>query len=778
MTARWTRQAGASSYKLSATPKNSPSEPSVFTQFSGNTVMGSISTLIPNTVYTVMVEAMDPIGIVLASAAVEDTTAPEIPSILGAKSKMSNKITVEFTSMTGAIAYVLRAENEAEGFFQESLVYDSPGTIENLQPYSMYTLSVMSVNSGGRSQPSLTVEERTVLAAPQLNASSPSNNTITVTWEPVEHAVLYTLCLIMAGSDERLKLNTTDTTIDITQMEPGTTYSIKGTAWDANGISGDDFTIEQITRPPSPDEVMVLLNSGRSLGMEVTWNGVQGADAYFALSSTGQNCSSSSETFCIISPLECGQNHSITVTAKNEAGPSSPSDPEDFLTFPCPPEMLWLEETVPGNCTLHWTEVYSADYYNAFLKRDDGVESGCNTTTTGCNFYCNCGYTYFMSVFSYNQAGPSFPGPVLNYTTKDMAVQLISTETLEISWSVVRGAEVYQTKAAANSDLVLCNDTSPMCVLSDLMCDSNYSVVVTPCSELRGCNHTCRPHSGETAPCSPEILSVTQSNASCVNVSWTSANREATYLVELTSDKGVETCESRGTSCEIPNLPCGTVYEVTAFATTSSGQSFPSYAVPLETAPCCPVNLTVNQVTQSMSHVSWSLANGAESYITSLTSPRGEAKCHTQERQCMMGCITCGTNYTVSVEAISKTGHKQECTYHGFSSSSCCPSNVRLYRMSNNTIRVHWRSSDSLGSYIVDLRGALSNYTCNTPVGASSCDVSDVLCGDVYTVVVAPVSKDGMKTEFCAKRMYSGKTIPLKSVFVRGGFMEETPLEL
>ncbi|XP_061098700.1 fibronectin type III domain-containing protein 7-like [Conger conger] len=762
ITARWTRHAGASSYKLSATPNNSQHAP-VFAQFSGSTVMGSLSPLSPNTLYTVKVEAMDTNMLtVLASDQAERMTAPKIPDILEANSKQSTSITVEFTSMPGALSYILRAENEDIGFFQESEVSESPGTISNLQPYTMYTLSVMSVNTGGRSQPSLTVEKRTVLEALQLTSDSPGNNTITVTWEPLEHAVRYSLCAIKEGSDERIKLNATDTnTVNITGLEPGTYYSIKATAWDPSGTPGDDVTIRQITRPSSPWDVDVIMTRGRSSGVAVNWEGVQGADGYTVLTSNGMNCSTySPSTYCMISPLECGENYTIIVTAKNAAGPSSPSEPEEFLSFPCPPESSRLVEPEPGNCTLHWSEVPGVDFYTAFVKRDDGMERWCNTTTTGCNFYCNCGYTFFMTVFSYNQAGSSPPGALLNYTTipccpEDVAVSLLSTETLKINWSTIRGAEVYQTKAADGSEIILCNDTAPMCALSDLTCNRNYTVVVTPCSELSGCNHTCKPHTGETAPCSPKILSVTHVNAATVNVSWSSTNGEATYSVKLTGDKEIQTCQSMGMSCTIPNLPCGTVYEVTASAKTSAGTSLPSYSVPLETAPCCPENVTVMQKTQSMSHVTWSPATGAESYITSLASPRGDAKCHTLDDYCILGCITCGTNYTVSMEAISRTGHKSECTYHGFSSSACCPSNVRLYRMSNNTIRVHWRSSGNLGNVSVDLRGAYSNYTCTPAIGVNSCDVSKVECGDVYTVVVAPVSKDGTKIEFCAKRIYS-----------------------
>lgn len=84
--------------------------------------------------------------------------------------------------------------------------------------------------------------------APKLNTTSPSNDTILVTWSPVKHAILYTLCIIQEGSSTRHKLNTTDTTVTFDDLEAGTTYCIKGTAWDSEGRAGDDLTICQITR--------------------------------------------------------------------------------------------------------------------------------------------------------------------------------------------------------------------------------------------------------------------------------------------------------------------------------------------------------------------------------------------------------------------------------------------------------------------------------------------------------------------------------------------------
>lgn len=83
---------------------------------------------------------------------------------------------------------------------------------------------------------------------PELNATSPSNDTILVTWPPVENAVLYTLCIIREGSSSRHKVNTSDTMVTFDDLLPGTTYCIKGTAWDSEGRAGDDLTVCMITR--------------------------------------------------------------------------------------------------------------------------------------------------------------------------------------------------------------------------------------------------------------------------------------------------------------------------------------------------------------------------------------------------------------------------------------------------------------------------------------------------------------------------------------------------
>ncbi len=77
-------------------------------------------------------------------------------------------------------------------------------------------------------------------------------------------------------------------------------------------------------------------------------------------------------------------------------------------------------------------------------------------------------------------------------------VSAASWETLMMEWSPVRGADLYETRAVDANEVILCNDTAPRCALSDLTCNSKYSVVIIPCNDVSGCNLTCSPQTHET----------------------------------------------------------------------------------------------------------------------------------------------------------------------------------------------------------------------------------------------------------------------------------------
>uniref|UniRef100_A0A8D2NTW4 Fibronectin type III domain containing 7 n=1 Tax=Zosterops lateralis melanops TaxID=1220523 RepID=A0A8D2NTW4_ZOSLA len=690
--------------------------------------------------------------------------APDIPVIDQAYSKLSNSITVEWRAVPGATNYMLTAQDGDS--FVETLVKNSPGTVTGLKPATLYRITVRSINSGGKSQPSPFRKVKTVLAAPILSVRSLSCDSISVSWKAVPMAAGFSVSLMRSdGLGRMLKQNTTNTYLIFTNLDPGALYTIKAYAWNANGMPGDDFTYNQRTSPNAPVDVKVAFNSD-ALRAVVSWMPTEGALTYSVTVSSGHlklRCNTSSAS-CTVPSLQCSSEYYVSVTAYNDAGASEPTDAVSLKTIPCAPVNISIEEDEPGHLLVSWSSVTLGHYYVVFVKSDDGLEVHCNTSYTQCHFQSDCGFTYFISVFAYNKAGQSPLGDVFNFTTapccpSEFRAVLTSSDTVRVTWAPVRGADLYETRAAGGSAVVLCRDTATACTLSALRCGTPYNITVYSSSEARGSNTSCAPQSVATAPCSPEIKNISKEGLSIVSVQWQPNNEEATYVVTARGEAGLWHCTSTRNSCTLMDLPCGSAFSVSAIARSPAGQSFPSYSIPLETAPCCPNDLTLTQVTQSVTNISWSVGRGAQTYVTTLESPKGQAKCHTLQTYCLLGCITCGTNYTVSLRAISETGLASSCTYQGYSSSACCPSGVKLYRLSNNGIRVFWRASDETTNYKADLHGSKGNFSCTPSSGLSHCDITKIPCGDVYTVVVAPMTNKGPKLtlfpSFCPKRIYS-----------------------
>ncbi|XP_064003177.1 fibronectin type III domain-containing protein 7 [Pogoniulus pusillus] len=756
---RWPKFSGASSYKVTARAVNAVGR-SLLAHFSDVTLKGTLTSLIPNTVYAIRAEAIDKNGIILAETQIIQSTAPDIPVIDQAYSKLSNSITVEWRAVPGATSYLLAAQ-EGDSLI-EAMVTNSPGTLTGLKPATLYRITIRSINSGGKSQPSPFRKTKTVLAAPVLSVSSPTCDSIVVSWKAVYMAAGFSVSLMRSdGLGRMLKENTTNTSLTFTNLDPGTLYTIKAYAWNANGIPGDDFTSNQRTRPNTPANVQVAFNSG-ALRAIVSWMPTEGALTYSVTASSGLlelTCNTSSAS-CVMPSLQCGSEYYVSVTAYNDAGSSKPADTVSLKTIPCAPVNVSIEEDEAGHLLVSWSNVNLSHYYVVFVKSDDGLEVHCNTSHPQCHFQSDCGFTYFISVFAYNKAGQSPLGDVFNYTTapccpSDLRAAFVSSDTVHVTWAPVRGAEAYETRAVGWSGTVLCNDTATACTLSALQCNSRYRITVYSFSEARGSNTSCAAKYVATAPCSPEIKNISKEAHSVISVHWHSNNEEATYTVTARGEAGLWHCTSPGNSCTLINLPCGSAFSVSAIARSPAGQSLPSYSVPLETAPCCPDDLILTQVTQSVTNISWTVGTGAQTYITTLESPKGQAKCHTLQNYCLLGCITCSTNYTVSLKAISETGLASSCTYQGYSSSACCPSGVKLYRLSNNGIRVYWQTSDTTAHYNTDLRGSKGNFTCSPSSGRSHCDITELPCGDIYTVVVSPVADKGTKLTFCPKKIYS-----------------------
>ena len=111
-----------------------------------------------------------------------------------------------------------------------------------------------------------------------------------------------------------------------------------------------------LTGPPIPStfNVSVVMVNGVA-ELSVSWEAgpdVHGPVEYLVTSDQNLTCNSTSSS-CILSPVSCGEVHTIQVTASNEAGPSPPSHPEVFIT--CKQQRFTLSQIHTVNIHIHNT---------------------------------------------------------------------------------------------------------------------------------------------------------------------------------------------------------------------------------------------------------------------------------------------------------------------------------------------------------------------------------------------------------------------------------------
>ncbi|XP_035750376.1 fibronectin type III domain-containing protein 7 [Egretta garzetta] len=239
--------------------------------------------------------------------------APDVPVNDQAYSKLSNSITVEWRAVPGATSHLLTAQDGDS--FIATVVTNSPGTVTGLEPATLYRITIGSINSGGKRQPSpFRKAKRAVLAAPVPSVSSPSCDSIAVSWKAVCSAAVP--LMRSDGLDRMLKENTTSTSLILAHLDPGTLYTTKSRAWNVNGVPGDDFMSNQRRRKKFP-----FLKR-------------RGALTYSVIASSELlklKCNTSSAS-CTEPSLQASSEYYVSATAYRDAGSSKPADAVSLKT--------------------------------------------------------------------------------------------------------------------------------------------------------------------------------------------------------------------------------------------------------------------------------------------------------------------------------------------------------------------------------------------------------------------------------------------------------------
>ncbi|XP_073671225.1 uncharacterized protein [Paramisgurnus dabryanus] len=530
--------------------------------------------------------------------------------------------------------------------------------------------------------------------------------------------------------------------------------------------------------PCPPQNVSANVNSSSNTAT-VTWGSSQGAVLYSVTASSvnGQlvNCTSAS-TSCVLSPLACGQQYTVTMRAVGTNYSSEASAPVQIQTAPCPPQNVSANVNCSSNtATVIWGSSQGAVLYSVTASSVNGQSVNCTSASTSCvlsPLACGQRYTVTMRAVGTNYSSEA-SAPVQIQSVPCTPQNVLPTvdcglNSLVVSWTPSAGGQNYTATLRDTSGLsTTCQSSGSQCNITGLSCGQVYSVNVIASDNL--CTSTpSTTASTQSVPCAASSINAT---LDCVRgtttVSWQNGTGAQGFAVSALSSRGNRaTCVSNSsiTNCVLSSLQCGDVYAVTIQTLGQTCNASSQMTGSLITAPCAPESV-VSQLLDCQTgavRISWQSSNGSLSYCAKAVSTAGNLTCNSTSTSCVIPAISCGQTYNITVAAQSNSCTAKSVTSQ-ITSGPCPPSSVSavLLDCSSNTAFVSWTSIPGV-QYTARANGTTvssAGVECNTT--NSNCTLTNLQCGSQYNISVTATRNNCSST---ANMMSNFTTAPCAPV--------------
>ncbi|OCT85307.1 hypothetical protein XELAEV_18023472mg [Xenopus laevis] len=635
------------------------------------------------------------------------------------------------------------------------------GTVDGLQPSSVYNLTLYAVNSAGFSAASRRVSVYTLTQAPgSISVTTVSSSSVTLTWARVENALMYGIFLYADGPPNNLIyiMKTTTLTITLNNLLPCTKYILNVASFNWFYVVGGKTEVPyKYGNLDSPQGITIQYSSYMQSAL-ISWVPSTAASIYVATATSARGhvafCNTST-TSCEIQDLHCEQKYVVSVVAQTGTCYSNSSKESTMETAPCAPENI----TVTGDCQvntieLKWSPANDAIQYTAYALTPDHLMLECRNVVPNCFFMdLMCGTEYEISVMATSakvnstrshgikaRTAPCDPGNVA-------AVPNCNSSVLDVSWGKSNGANTYTARALGSSGLTYnCSSVSTSCQITGVRCGDSLSVTVTAygndCSSWSSATDEI-----VTAPCRPEIITTeTDCNSSSTSVQWTYSEGAILYTARAISaiDNSEYSCQSSDLLCTLTDLPCGHMFKVSVKASNFHCDSAHSQEVEIYSVPCIPNSVSSElDCIQNTVLVKWSDDSVNTTYTATIEEKGiGFNSCTTQGSYCEFHDLSCGQNFSVSVKADNgQCTSVSKWTAPSYT-APCKPTEIQANSICyNNSMQMTWSKNQAFGieMYLVLMQSADGQHrACQST--SEVCVTEAIECGTIYEVTVTAVS--------------------------------------
>ncbi|KAM4642168.1 uncharacterized protein O3C94_016554 [Discoglossus pictus] len=702
----------------------------------------------------------------------EVATGPCAPIIISALTDCGSHSTrVQWHYSDGAISYMVhaKAKNGPE-YSCES--YDQSCSLLDLPCGQSFSVSVTASNYQCESSFSTPSEFQTVPCIPQnvITELTCDQNALLVTWTDDTSNVTYEATAKDNGTEHHT-CTTQDTSCEISNITCGQRYSVSVRADNGQCAASSNWTAPVTSAPCQPTNVQTR-SSLASGNVEISWTKSHGLGVlmYIAtvLGTDGQQlmCQSTSE-LCIIQGPKCGQPYTAELIAVSESCHSHAiqvyMDP-----VPCSPMNLNIHVS-PGLVVTSWADTPGAVNYTVEITGVDGehIYQTSNTSYSVLNLVC--GHEYNVTITAIGHQSSSNTSDTTWFQTAPCAPQNVATQLdvvtniATVSWDNSLGLKNHTVVAVGpGGEQHVCYSLSASCEIIGLHCGTSYSITVKAANEWSNSEPSSQMELQTGIPCSPLNLDVHVTSGSVV-LSWADALGAVSYSVEVIGVGGENhTYQTTNTTYSVMDLLCGHQYNFSIKAIGNQSSSNPTDIIKFQTAPCTPQNVTtqLDSVT-NIATVSWGSSKGPQNHTVIAVGPNGEQHvCYSMNDSCEITNLICGLSYSVIVQATNEWSSSEPSPPMELQMAPCVPEQYQpQLNCVTSTAILSWGLSAGAVSYMSNLTDTegqtLSCHTENT-----SCVISDLKCGQIYTITVTAINSQGSSPTSASATLTTGPCQP------------------
>ncbi|XP_034531079.1 uncharacterized protein LOC117806306 [Notolabrus celidotus] len=718
----------------------------------------------------------------------ECTSLPSQPSMLqsvpcpptnvsSAINCLSNIAVVSWTGSAGAQFYtatVTQEDGETMSCWSDSEECGMP----NLNCGQGYTVTVVASNDKCDSDPTEGEPLQSVPCVPtdvdvKIDCST---NEAVVSWTASEGALSYKVSA-QSRQGDTLVCESTTLMCTLTNLTCGQSYSIQVVAEDEICSSLPSPAQELKSVPCTPTNASVVLDCYTNSFL-LEWAYAEGAVNYTATarSASGHvSTCSTNYTNCELQELQCGETYDVVTVASNEICSSPPSSSLQVESVPCPPEDVTTSLDCSTNtAVVGWRPRGGADSYIVQALGLEEHESGCETESDSCTLPdLLCGFTYNISVIAVNGVCNVSQSETTQLHAAPCAPQqaearvVCESGAVSVSWEPGKGAISYTTVAQGSGGYAsTCNSTMTTCLFSDLLCGLNYSITV---SASDGTCSSADSYATEinTVPCIPQNVTAEMVCSDDTGVvTWEDEEGVSSHRVQAYGPDGhMMECNSTETSCQLPNMHCGQLYNLTVTAEDGECDNSNAYLT-LQSVPCKPTNVKAALLCHSNSAaVTWERASGALSYLAVGVTEDGshQTECNNTVTHCDLTDLQCGQTYNVTVYGEDEYCSSVESDVAYMRTAPCPPQNLAVNaQCADGAMTISWMSNpDAEYFHAAAVSNTGARLYCNST--GTACTINDLPCGQTYNVTTLSVRDDCESQPSAVVASSSAPCVPSKT---------------